>query len=76
MFSSTEMILRMLQKKYHHQVNDISVEEILKVMNEMSIELGILLTKAEVIRDNQKFIQDLLLNRLKEGVDNNSKEIG
>lgn len=66
--SSTNMILGILQKKYHHELGQISVEEILEVLRELNIEIGMLQNKTEVIKENQKFLENLLMNRLKDGV--------
>lgn len=67
--SSTDFVLRLLQKKFHHQLNEISVEEILEVMREMSVEMGLLKGRMDMINDNQKFLESLLMNRLKDGVE-------
>ena len=66
--SSTDYILQIIQKKFHHQLDEISVEEILDVMREISIELGMIQAKADNIRSNQKFIEQLLLDKIKNGV--------
>ncbi len=66
--SSSNIILGILQKKFHHQLDEVSIEEILNAISEMSVELGILQAKADTIKENQKFIQYLLMNRLKDGV--------
>ena len=67
--SSQDLILRLVEKKFHHQLDETSIEEILEVLREISMELGILQARADVIRGNQKFISDLLLRRIKEGVE-------
>ena len=63
-----DMILSMLQKQLHHQLDDVSIEEVLGAMNQIASDIGVLQCKMDTLKGNQQFLQDLLLKRLKDGV--------
>lgn len=73
--SSQSLLLQIFQKKLHHQLDTISIEEVLDVMKEMSEEIGMAQAKLNSLRDNQVFLKQILLNKLKNGIVDNSEMV-
>lgn len=57
---SVDYFLRIVQKARHRRYDEITQEEVFQALKEFDIELYCLNAKADLIKGNQKILEDIL----------------